>query len=164
MIRLRSFSPVVALLPLLGACSWGPEVRPDYLVSQAESQANHSAARDQIAFHAMQMVGTPYRYGGHTPQGFDCSGLVFYTYGETGISVPRTSAEQFRAASPVNMSNVQAGDLLFFRIDGKVSHVGIYIGNQRFVHAPSTGHDVTFNSLSDDYYREHFVGARRLIQ
>ena len=118
-------------------------------------------AGEQAAVIAVRQVGVPYQYGGSNTQGFDCSGLVHYAYANAGKSIPRTTAEQWRRLAPVSANNMQVGDLLFFRIDGKVSHVGIYLGNRRFVHAPSTGRDVTTASLDADYYRRAFVRAAR---
>ena len=108
------------------------------------------------------MIGVPYVYGGRTPKGFDCSGLVYYSYQQAGIKVPRTSKEQFKAARRVSLPDAQPGDLLFFRGGRKISHVGIYIGNGYFVHAPSTGKTVSVANLDNTYYREHFDRAGRL--
>jgi cell wall-associated NlpC family hydrolase len=109
------------------------------------------------------MVGVPYRYGGFTPKGFDCSGLVYYSYQKAGLTVPRTSAEQFKTANPVDLDDVRPGDLLFFARRRSVDHVAIYLGNNQFVHAPSTGKRVSVTRMSDPYYRDHFVAAGRLI-
>jgi murein DD-endopeptidase len=107
-------------------------------------------------------VGTPYRYGGATPRGFDCSGLVHYAYRRAGIKVPRTTGELLRHAHRVPLSKLQPGDVLFFRVDPpKISHVGIYIGHGRFVHAPSSGKQVSYASLNDGYWSRHVVSAGR---
>lgn len=116
---------------------------------------------EQAAVIAVRQVGVPYQYGGSNTRGFDCSGLVHYAYANAGKSIPRTTTEQWRRLTPVSANNVQVGDLLFFRIDGKVSHVGMYVGNRRFVHAPSSGRDVTTASLDTDFYRRAFVRAAR---
>jgi cell wall-associated NlpC family hydrolase len=110
----------------------------------------------------MQMVGAPYQYGGFTPKGFDCSGLVYYSYRKAGLTVPRTSGEQFKAANPVDLDDVRPGDLLFFAKRRSVDHVAIYLGKNQFVHAPSTGKKVSVARMSDPYYRDHFVAAGRL--
>lgn len=111
---------------------------------------------------ARTMLGAPYRYGGADPTGFDCSGLVSYVYRSLGIQVPRTSQEQFRQSSPVATDRLQAGDLLFFRLNPpKVSHVAIYEGEGRFIHAPSSGKRVSYASLDNPYWRQHLVGAGR---
>ena len=109
---------------------------------------------------ARQMLGRPYRAGGDGPRGFDCSGLVRYSYGRAGIALPRTSAAQYSAARPVARGALQPGDLLFFDINGqRASHVGIYVGDGRFVHAPSTGKRVSVESLDNPYWRRRIIGA-----
>ena len=111
---------------------------------------------------ALQQVGAAYRYGGASPEGFDCSGLVQYAYREAGKAVPRTTGQLWGSAEPVAYDDLQAGDLLFFRFDGKMSHVGIYVGDERFVHAPSTGRAVVVESLDSGHYRAAFMRAGRL--
>ncbi len=105
------------------------------------------------------MIGAPYRYGGSGPGSFDCSGLVQYSYRVAGLTLPRTSSEQFSVATPIRLSDAQPGDLLFFRYDGRVSHVAIYLGDLRFVHAPSSGKQVEVASLQDPHYQQHFLQA-----
>jgi cell wall-associated NlpC family hydrolase len=118
----------------------------------------------EVVIRAIAMVGVPYRFGGSNPDGFDCSGLVQYVYEELGIEVPRTAAEQYRAAEPVKLENIEPGDLLFFRTHGKrISHVAIYAGSGRFVHAPQTGRLIELRSLDDDYYRPRLAGVGRLF-
>ena len=110
---------------------------------------------------AMQQVGAPYRYGGSTPSGFDCSGLVHYSYANAGKNIPRTTAGQWANLTPVDDAQIRVGDLLFFNISGKMSHVGMYLGDGRFVHAPSTGRAVSIENLGSDYYRKAFIRAGR---
>lgn len=111
---------------------------------------------------ATTLVGTPYRYGGSSPRGFDCSGLVYYAYGKAGIRVPRTTQAQHRDAASVPLSELHPGDLLFFRRGGlPVGHVGIYAGNDRFLHAPSRGKQVSYASLNDDYWQTRLLSAGR---
>ena len=112
---------------------------------------------------AVSMVGTPYRYGGSTPEtGFDCSGLVHYSFGQNGVNVPRTSLEQFREAVKISLNDAKEGDILFFEDQEKLSHVGIFIGDGRFVHAPTSGRSVSIGSLDNPYYQMHLVGVGRL--
>jgi len=116
----------------------------------------------EIAIRAISLLGAPYKYGGSGPKAFDCSGLVQFVYDEVGIEVPRTTAEQFREAEPVKLDELAPGDLLFFKIHGKrVSHVGIYTGSGRFIHAPQTGRSIELRSLDDNYYRPRLAGAGR---
>jgi cell wall-associated NlpC family hydrolase len=116
----------------------------------------------QAAATATQMVGAPYRYSGSTPKGFDCSGLVYYSYRQAGQVVPRTSTAQFSAANRISLKDAQPGDLLFFASRKSVDHVAIYLGGNKFVHAPSSGKKVTIERMSKPYYRDHFVAAGRL--
>jgi cell wall-associated NlpC family hydrolase len=141
---------------MLAGCFQQSGTRTDD-VSAADPQ------RSRIVFTALQMVGVPYRYGGSTPEGFDCSGLVQYAYRSAGLSVPRTSREQFKASTPVTLAEAGAGDLLFFRSVNN-SHVGIYIGKGRFVHAPFTGRNVEVTSLDDPYYQRNLVRIGRISQ
>jgi cell wall-associated NlpC family hydrolase len=111
---------------------------------------------------AREMIGTPYRYGGASPGGFDCSGLVYYSYRKAGITVPRTSSDQFRQSDRVKLSGLRPGDLVFFRISrNKPSHVGIYAGGNQFIHAPSGGKRVSYASIVDPYWRSRVMGAGR---
>lgn len=122
-------------------------------------------AGTQLVGAAMAQLGVAYRYGGAAPeQGFDCSGLVTYVFGQQGIAVPRTAAQQFAAARAVREGDLRPGDLVFFRLagpGGDVSHVGIYTGQGRFVHAPQSGRRVSEANLSDEYYRARLVGYGR---
>lgn len=140
---------------LLAACTanWQP---PPF--------AEHGAAPsgEEIAGLAQGLLGAPYRYGGESPQGFDCSGLVYYIHERLGIDVPRSADAQFGRAGQVAVRDLQPGDLVFFRLAGsKVSHVGIYVGDGRFIHAPSTGKEVSYAELDDAWWWNRFVGAGR---
>lgn len=113
---------------------------------------------------AMALLGAPYQWGGAGPTSFDCSGLVRFVHDQLGIAAPRTAAEQFAAATRVPMKELAPGDLLFFRLSGRsVSHVAIYTGEGRFIHAPQTGRSVELRTLDDDYYMPRLVGAGRLF-
>lgn len=116
---------------------------------------------DRAASVALDQVGTPYRYGGATPAGFDCSGLVHYSYRQAGMAIPRTTGGQWAELAPVDRRDLRAGDLLFFSIDGKMSHVGLYLGGGRFVHAPSSGRTVEIERLDSKYYRKALLRAGR---
>ncbi len=124
-------------------------------------ESDRHTAGEQAAVVAVRQIGVPYLYGGSTTRGFDCSGLVQYAWSQAGTRIPRTTTEQWRQLAPVSGHELKVGDVLFFRIDGKVSHVGMYLGDRRFVHAPSTGREVTIASLESEFYRRTFIrGAR----
>ncbi len=139
------------------------------------SPANHTPASEaprpddykpnyHMAMVAKEMVGVRYRYGGSSPSsGFDCSGLIYYSYKRIGLRSPRTTRDLYRHARPVNQSELRTGDILFFKLDGKkVSHTAIYLGNGRMVHAPSSGKRVSYASLRSRFWRSRFIGAGRL--
>jgi len=148
---------LVVLIPL-SACS------STTTHAQQQRQNPHITASSHPATTiATQMVGKPYRFGGASPKGFDCSGLVYYSFGKAGYKVPRTSEQQYQVSLPVKRSHLQEGDLLFFRIEGKISHVGVYLDDNQFVHAPSSGKEVSIGSLDNPYWKERFVKAGRIF-
>jgi cell wall-associated NlpC family hydrolase len=125
------------------------------------------AAANAVLMRAISLVGTPYRYGGNTPEGgFDCSGLVNYVYRDMlSLSLPRTSRDLAAYQGPrIVPERLAAGDLVFFGQSGTVTHVGIYVGEGRFVHAPSTGGTVRLDHLDGSYWRDHYTGAKRILR
>jgi cell wall-associated NlpC family hydrolase len=151
---------VIGALCLAG-CAAPVVVNPQRAEVSAAKRTPASAG-ELAATIALRQVGTAYRYGGSTPAGFDCSGLVQYSYLEAGKSVPRTTGQLWNRAGTVSYDDLRRGDLLFFRFDGKMSHVGIYVGDEKFVHAPSTGRRVTVDSLEAQYYRRALIRAGRM--
>lgn len=131
-------------------------------VAPSTAAPNDLVILERVALTARRMVGIPYQYGGNDPRGFDCSGLVFYAYREAGVPVARTSREQLRASLPITVDQALPGDLVFFRTSKRASHVGIYLGGQRFIHAPSTGRAVVIENLDDEYFLRHRIQIRRL--
>jgi len=117
----------------------------------------------------MEQLGKPYRWGGSSPMtGFDCSGLIYYAYKDiVKFRIPRTANEMFHLqdAAAVNRSELERGDLVFFRTQGRgtADHVGVYVGNGKFIQSPRTGRDIQITSLSEDYWQRHYVGARRVM-
>ena len=125
------------------------------------------AAANAVLMRAISLVGTPYRYGGNTPEGgFDCSGLVHYVYRDMlDLRLPRSSRELAAWQGPrIDPGQLAAADLVFFGDRGQVSHVGIYVGEGRFVHAPSSGGTVRLDRLDGPYWRDHYSGARRVLR
>lgn len=125
-----------------------------------------SAGLEEISIEAMALVGTPYRYGGNTPDsGFDCSGLVRYVVQRAAsVTLPRTAAEMGRRGTPLERREVASGDLVFFNTTGQPnSHVGIYVGQNRFVHAPATGGTVRLEDMTKSYWASRYMGARRVV-
>jgi cell wall-associated NlpC family hydrolase len=116
---------------------------------------------------ARGQIGTPYVYGGHSPdQGFDCSGLVYWVYRQNGVDLPRTSWEQYQAGRPVAQNDLKPGDLIFFKIKGKGQslHSGIYSGQDTFIHSPKPGAAVREEPLAARYWLGRYLGARRVVQ
>lgn len=154
-MRLIARLTSTVMLGLVTACASAP--------GSSQNAGEPDSAAHLAAAYAQDMVGKPYRYGGNSPSGFDCSGLVHYSYSRAGISLPRTTRTQLSVGSAVDAESLRVGDLVFFDQEGrKSSHVGIYIGNGRFVHAPSSGKRVRVDSLDLDYWQQHFVAARRI--
>ena len=140
----------------LAACASAPTQRQP---SSATPQAGARAAG-----YALKMLGKPYRYGGASPsRGFDCSGLVQYSYRRAGVKLPHSTEAQLRLSRPVRRAELRRGDLIFFdEKGGENSHVGIYLGDGTFVHAPSSGKTVRRDRLDSPYWRKHLSELRRL--
>jgi cell wall-associated NlpC family hydrolase len=137
----------------------GPSSRP---VNIAYSVSRGSGGSSSIVDRALSLQGTPYVFGGTTLRGFDCSGFTKYVYSGSGVSLPRTSFAQFASGVPVGKNDLRQGDLVFFTTYAKgASHVGIYTGGGRFVHASNPNSDVKVSSLSDSFYSSRYLGARR---
>lgn len=174
-ISLFSFAALGLVLFGLTACSTALRQKAPHTDTGAVRQTHGMQAKRQpdgarsdpdvgagAARHALGMRGRPYQYGGNTPQGFDCSGLIQYSYARAGMKVPRSTEGLWAGSRSVSSSQIRPGDLLFFHQEGKRnSHVALYIGDDRFVHSPSSGKQVSTASLSDPYWRRHFSAARR---
>lgn len=127
--------------------------------------ASHGPAPSPYAARAADVakgfVGVKYRYGGASPKGFDCSGLAYYAYLRAGLTIPRDSSAQMRAAKRIDLAHARPGDLLFFDTAWNRRHVAIYLGGRRFVHAPSKGKTVSIDSLDDGYFEPRLIGVGR---
>jgi cell wall-associated NlpC family hydrolase len=152
--RLWLINVLWLFVPLLAGCASSSPVK--------EVRGYTPAIGEKAARTAMSMIGKPYKYRGDSPAGFDCSGLVRYSYLTAGLDIPHGTKDLKNATRPVGSRNMQKGDLLFFdEKGGAYSHIGIYTGNQSFVHAPGTSKTVRKNSLTEPYWKKHFLEARR---
>jgi len=131
--------------------------------SGRRSSGSQDEAGDLI-MNAMSLIGLSYRFGGNSPtQGLDCSGFMQYIFKRSmGITLPRTSAEMAAVGQQVDRANLKPGDMVFFGSGGRVSHVGMYIGNDRFIHAPRTGRDIEITSMNGNYWKSRYITARRV--
>ncbi len=162
--RIQCLAVVLLAAGLLSACGGTPTVpavRDLRTEPGARASGGHTLSERAVTI-AMQQLGVPYRYGGSSPSGFDCSGLVHYSYRLAGRAVPRTTRRLWADTDVVDRSDLVAGDLLFFSIKGKMQHVGLYIGDDKFIHAPSTGRRVSVASLRAGYYDDAFLRGGRI--
>jgi cell wall-associated NlpC family hydrolase len=149
---------LVLLILLLGACA---STKEPVLTHEAHS----SAIVRKLASYAYSLVGTPYKFGGYSPKtGFDCSGFVDYVFRHSAnVSLPHNAHQISRYGSPVKSSQLREGDLVFYDTNNEAySHVGIYLGNNRFIHAPSSGGSVRTENMLEHYWKIHYNGARRI--
>lgn len=146
-----------------GAFSGFNQAKPAATAASYSTAAVANDWGDRLVSRAMNYLGTPYRYGGTTPAGFDCSGFVYYLYGAVfGQRIPRMPHDMAREGTPVARSDLKRGDLVFFGYRGTFTHVGIYAGNGQFVHATHRGSPVMVTALDADYYRQNYMTAVRL--
>jgi len=140
----------------------------DFFIAQPVLNRNQidpqAALRNNLVQTAGRFIGTPYRWGGESARrGFDCSGLTMTVYRLNGLDLPRNSRAQFSSGTPIQRDDLQKGDLVFFATDGlkRVSHVGVYTGGGKFIHAPGQGKRIRVASLSNGYFNRRYMGARR---
>lgn len=168
-VRRRYLFPLFALTIVLAGCGRSP-TRPDRPAPASvfvPADTNAIDAANAVLFRAMSLVGTPYRWGGNTPaSGFDCSGLVTYIFRDAAaVTLPRQSAVMGEIRGrELSRRQLQSGDLVFFAASRSISHVGVYVGEQRFVHAPTSGGTVRLDSLDDAWWKDHFVYGKRVFQ
>ncbi|NVJ67489.1 MAG: C40 family peptidase [Gammaproteobacteria bacterium] len=158
-ISIKTYCAVL-LTAILISCASNPR---DY-----ETRANRAKPYDMdkanaIVSMAKRMIGMPYRYGGSNPlEGFDCSGLVLFTHSQVSSGIPRVSKAQYAQSKTIALQDIQPGDLLFYRTASTPSHVTIYIGGRKFIHAPSSGKEVMIGSMDNPYFKTRLVKAGRL--
>ncbi len=158
MPAVKALALLLALV--LAGCASAPNRAPETSTRSIRASAEMS---DDAATHALKMVGRPYKYGGSTPAGFDCSGLIQYSYGKAGLALPHGTDKLRSVTRTIKTSDLRRGDVLFFNQEGKrYGHAGIYLGNGRFVHAPSSGKSVRTDALDAPYWKRHLSEARRL--
>ena len=156
-------SMVMVVLLLAGCATVADPESSSRQQSKVETEQIEFPQRHPVVAIAEKLKGKPYRYGGVTPEGFDCSGLIHYAYRQIGKSIPRTTEGQYRATERISMEDLRPGDLLFFRISSrKLSHVGLYAGNRRFIHASTSKKRVADASLEEAYWNKRLIGAGRI--
>jgi cell wall-associated NlpC family hydrolase len=140
-------------------------VIPGQYAAARIKQSGRGDLRSELVSTVQRYLGIPYRWGGETTQGFDCSGLTMVCYRINGLNLPRNSRSQYQAGRPVARQNLQAGDLVFFATKGgtRVTHVGMYIGDGKFIHAPRTGKTVRVAELSNAFFVKTYIGARSYL-
>lgn len=153
---------------LLSACSTKGPVDQQAATSYQQPSTAFNPAADEVLLHAIGLVGTPYVWGGNTPSsGFDCSGLIGFVYQEVaGIRLPRTTQQMLHMpGQQIARNQLQSGDIIFFATAGRgrVSHAGIYVGEGRFVHAPSNGGTVRLDSVNAAYWNKAYLQAKRVL-
>ncbi|MCL6385471.1 endopeptidase [Pectobacterium carotovorum subsp. carotovorum] len=154
---------------LKGKADKNPAPTKKGMALSAAHKKRYQHAKTTAMNKLMSQIGKPYHWGGSSPfTGFDCSGLVYYAYKDVvKIQIPRTANEMYhlRDAAPIKKSELESGDLVFFRINnrGAADHVGVYLGEGKFIQSPRTGSDIRISKLSEDYWQEHYVGARRVV-
>jgi hypothetical protein len=137
----------------------------EYAVTKSKIKGN-AYLRDELVKAAKTFIGVPYLWGGTSAEeGFDCSGLTMTVYQLNGLNLPRTSAEQYSAGETIDRDDLDKGDLIFFATSGrgKISHVGLYIGNGQFIHAPRRGKKICIDALSNEYFSKRYIGSRSYI-
>jgi cell wall-associated NlpC family hydrolase len=138
-------------------------IGPDQYATALPGANNKAQLRKEIARTANRFIGVRYRWGGQSPgAGFDCSGLTMVVYRLNGLELPRSSRQQWKTGRPVDADELSTGDLVFFTTngDGRVSHVGIYMGSNHFLHAPGSGRKIRISSLANRYFKSRYLGAR----
>lgn len=156
---------VFCVVSVAGIFSCVPPQRYEEETNFGTVSSDERALRKSIIHTAKAQIGVPYKLGGMSPRGFDCSGFTLYSYRRNGVRLPRTAAQQYRFGKKIVIRQARPGDLLFFDTNGgRVSHVAVYLGKGSFVHSPSTGNTVRVDSVRNPYWKTHYCGAARYIR
>ena len=164
-VTVATQAPLDAVAPVdLASPDNAPLLAQITALQSAQNAPTTSSRIKSVLQRAFSLLGTPYRWGGTSPEGgFDCSGLVGYVFRTIGIDLPRVSRSMANEGTAVvDRTALAEGDLVFFGKRGRVDHVGIYIGEGKFLHAPRTGRDVTVSSMDSGYWSNKYLQARRL--
>lgn len=149
---------ILALALLLGLAACGGRIG-------LRSEAEVERIRQAVVVDALGQIGRPYRYGGSSPDGYDCSGLVQYVFAQSGVVLPRSSREQQEIGHKIDLDEAEPGDLLFYSFAGRrVDHVAIYLGDGQAVHAPASGRQVIVAPVAQKYWMRKFVEARDVLR
>lgn len=160
----RKLTLLLTLLVGLGACAHQSDIKPK--ADSAPVSTHSEAGASEVVLYALGLLNIHYQFGGSNPDaGLDCSGMTAYIYREAvGIKLPHNALQQSQLGIAVNKNNLAPGDLVFFNTNGKsISHVGVYIGEGKFVHAPSTNGQIKVTKLSDSYFSSRYETARRIL-
>ena len=157
-----SLNVVVVMLVALVGCA-GTRTPTDFSSLPSAPKQAVTPAQQGVIQTALSLLGTPYRFGGTTPQGFDCTGFVNYVYRKSaGMTLPRESHDMVRSGKQVLVPELHPADIVYFKIELQRSlHIGIYLGDGKFIHAPSSRGKVNIQNLSQDYWKSRYQGARR---
>lgn len=155
-------SMLAACPPAAGAAELSPASLPSAAAAKPTPPPKPPNGKDIVAT-AQKYKGVPYKYGGASPKGFDCSGFVMFVYNEHGKKLPRSADKQYETGKAVKPKDLSPGDLVFFTTTEKgASHVGIFVGDDKFIHA-SSSKGVTVSALGDSYWKPRYLGARRVL-
>lgn len=155
-------SLIIVIMPLLAALLAGCGGYSS-IDNPSQEPEQHQDAGKQAVKVAEEFIGTPYRSGGTTTNGVDCSGLTFTVFRRIGVRLPRSSDEQARAGNHIDRDDLRPGDLVFFGKGSNVTHVGIYNEDGEFIHASTRAHSVRYDNIDTKYFRSRYIGARRVL-
>jgi cell wall-associated NlpC family hydrolase len=145
---------------LFSSCLYPGQYRDEAHFKNTRYRENVWHNRKDIVKTAKQYIGVVYKHGGNSPEGFDCSGFVQYVYKKNGINLPRSARNQYYGGKKISLGNLRPGDLVFYHTEGKgVNHVVIFIGEDQFIHAPSTGKAVSIVNMEINYWKERYIGS-----